>query len=80
MRTATAQATAIAARLGAVLDTEPDVTETGDGIRIQVSLPEQLSGTQQTAVLAALADADRYGHTTATTGRTVWALITKEQP
>lgn len=77
MHTATAQATAIAARLGAALGTEPDVTDTGDGIRIQVSLPEQLSVTQQNAVLAALADADQYGHTTAATGRTVWALITR---
>lgn len=80
MPTGIAQATAIAARLHVALGAEPRIAEAGDTYRITAVLPEELSATQRTEILAVLADADQYGHSLDATGRTVWAVVPKEVP
>ncbi|MFG3404495.1 hypothetical protein [Streptomyces sp. NPDC048142] len=49
-----------------------------DGFRVEADLPAELSATAHAAVLAALATADRYGHTRTRTSEYVWAEISRE--
>ncbi|MFG3508159.1 hypothetical protein ACGF5F_21965 [Streptomyces sp. NPDC047821] len=49
-------------------------------IRIAVALPERLTEAGRRGVLAALADADRYGHDLTAEGATVWAEIDRPSP
>lgn len=68
-------AAAIAARLTAVTRYGARVEETTRSIRIEVPLPDRLSDTARESLLAALADADRFGHDLAPDGGSVWAEI-----
>ncbi|MEV1046728.1 hypothetical protein [Streptomyces sp. NPDC049916] len=64
--------------LTAAIDTEPRVTDTATGIRIEADLPVELTETEHAAVLAALATADRFGHSLTRTTEFVWAEISSE--
>ncbi|OLO33700.1 hypothetical protein PZ61_0226605 [Streptomyces sp. MNU77] len=58
--------------------TEPRVATDLDVFRVEADLPAELSPTAHAAVLAALATADRYGHTRTRTVEYVWAEISGE--
>lgn len=64
--------------LAAATGTEPRVVTDPDVIRVEADLPGELSTTAHTAVLAALATADRYGHTLTRSSECVWAEISRE--
>ncbi|MEV4878193.1 hypothetical protein [Streptomyces cyaneofuscatus] len=64
--------------LTAAIGTQPRVTETAADIRIEADLPAELTETEHTAVLAALATADHFGHTLTRTAEFVWAEISRE--
>ncbi|MEW1611661.1 MULTISPECIES: hypothetical protein [unclassified Streptomyces] len=64
--------------LTAAIGTEPRVTDTTAGIRIEADLPTELSDAGHAAVLAALATADHFGHTLTRTAEFVWAEISRE--
>ncbi len=49
-----------------------------DVFRVEADLPAELSATAHAAVLAALATADRYGHTRTRAAEYVWAEISRE--
>ncbi|MDX3074638.1 hypothetical protein [Streptomyces sp. MI02-7b] len=66
----------IAARLLAVTQTEVERTQDTDGIRLSVTVPNDLDEHRRAFLLAALADADGYGHDRAEDGtEQAWALI-----
>ncbi|MDT0407122.1 MULTISPECIES: hypothetical protein [Streptomyces] len=64
--------------LAAAIGTEPRIADTASGIRIEADLPTELTETAHTAVLAALATADHFGHTLTRTSEFVWAEISRE--
>ncbi|MFH9756278.1 hypothetical protein ACWGBY_19060 [Streptomyces griseus] len=64
--------------LAAATGTKPRVTTDLDAFRVEADLPAELSATAHTAVLAALATADRYGHTLSRAAEYVWAEISRE--
>ncbi|MER7699545.1 MULTISPECIES: hypothetical protein [unclassified Streptomyces] len=64
--------------LAAATGTEPRVTTDLDLFHIEAGLPAELSATAHSAVLAALATADRYGHRLTRTSEYVWAEISRE--
>ncbi|MFI1220894.1 MULTISPECIES: hypothetical protein [unclassified Streptomyces] len=64
--------------LAAATGTEPRTTAAPDTFRVEADLPSGLSTTAHSAVLAALATADRYGHTLTRTAEYVWAEISRE--
>ncbi|MFF3948019.1 hypothetical protein OG937_10565 [Streptomyces sp. NBC_00510] len=67
----------IAARLLAATGTEVERREDQTGVRLIVALPEELDEPHRAFLLAALADADDYGHDHAGDGtQQAWALIT----
>ncbi|MCI4040279.1 hypothetical protein MQC87_03675 [Streptomyces sp. TRM75563] len=78
MRSAQARVTALTGMLAAATGTEPRVTTDLDAFRVEADLPAELSATAHTAVLAALATADRYGHTLKRAAEYVWAEISRE--
>jgi hypothetical protein len=61
--------------LAAATGSEPRSEETDRGIRIEADLPVELSATTRTAILTALATADRYGHARTDNSDTVWAEL-----
>jgi hypothetical protein len=66
----------IAARLTAATDSEVRRIELGhSGIRLEVTVPDDLSGPRRSALLQALGDADHYGHDLTADGGRVWAEI-----
>jgi hypothetical protein len=70
-----AQAAALAGMLAAATGSEPRTEETDRGVRIEADLPAELSSTTRTAILTALAIADRYGHARTDDSDTVWAEL-----
>ncbi|GGS34095.1 hypothetical protein GCM10010253_04440 [Streptomyces badius] len=78
MRSAQARVAALTGMLGAATGTEPRVAADLHAFRVEADLPAELSTTAQTAVLAALATADRYGHTRTRAAEYVWAEISRE--
>ncbi|MDX3590761.1 hypothetical protein PV749_06460 [Streptomyces sp. ID03-2B] len=60
MRSAQARVAALTGMLAAATGTEPRVTTGLDAFRVEADLPAELSATAHTAVLAALATADRW--------------------
>lgn len=66
----------IAARLFAAAGTEVERTEDVDGVRLTVAIPMAMDETRRSFLLAALADADDYGHDWTADGERAWALIT----
>ncbi|MFD0421690.1 hypothetical protein [Streptomyces parvus] len=64
--------------LGAATGTEPRVAADLHVFRVETDLPAELSATAHAAVLAALATADRYGHTRTRAAEYVWAEISRE--
>ncbi|MDN3293108.1 hypothetical protein QWM81_03405 [Streptomyces ficellus] len=75
MRSYRSRAAALAAHLAAMAGGEPQARETPELIRIGVALPARLSEAGRRALLAALADADRYGHDLTVDGATLWVEI-----
>lgn len=69
------RAAALEAGLAAATGEQPARTHTGSLIRVEVTLPAQLSETRRRAVLTALADADHHGQATTPDGITVWGEI-----
>ncbi|MDX2922826.1 hypothetical protein PV370_33745 [Streptomyces sp. NE06-03C] len=78
MRSAQARVAALTGMLTAATGTEPRVATDLDVLRVEADLPAELSATAHAAVLAALATADRYGHTRTRTAEYVWAEISRE--
>ncbi|MFJ2646438.1 hypothetical protein ACIO1C_06890 [Streptomyces sp. NPDC087420] len=79
MPTVDIQAAALVGMLAAATGGEPRTTGTEAGaVRIEADLPEQLSPATRNAILAALATADRYGHTHTDDGDTVWAELDRD--
>ncbi|WP_103509052.1 hypothetical protein [Streptomyces sp. SM13] len=64
--------------LAAATGTEPRVTTDLEAFRVEADLPAELSATAHTAVLAALATADHYGHMLSRAAEYVWAEISRE--
>jgi hypothetical protein len=65
----------IAARLLAASGTEVERAEVGEGVRLTVAIPSTLDEQHRVFLLAALADADDYGHDCTADGEQAWALI-----
>lgn len=78
MPTVDTQAAALVGMLTAATGTDPQTTDGAGVIRIEADLPEELSPTTRTAILTALAIADRYGHTRTDDSDTVWAELDRE--
>lgn len=79
MRTTKAQAAAIVGMLAVATGNEPRTERTDAGaLRIEADLPDELTPTTRTAILTALAIADRYGHARTDTTDTVWAELDSE--
>ncbi|MET9481964.1 hypothetical protein [Streptomyces sp. NPDC006638] len=79
MPTVDIQAAALVGMLAAATGGEPRTIGTEAGaVRIEADLPEQLSPATRNAILAALATADRYGHTHTDDGDTVWAELDRK--
>ncbi|WP_146252283.1 hypothetical protein [Streptomyces carminius] len=57
---------------------EPRNSKASTGVRVEIDLPDGLNGVRWRAILAALTQADRYGHTRADHGATVWAEIDQD--
>ncbi|MEU1194911.1 hypothetical protein ABZ446_01640 [Streptomyces sp. NPDC005813] len=65
--------------LAAATGTEARTSTTESGaLRIEADLPDEMSPTTRTAVLTALAIADRYGHARTDESDTVWAELDME--
>lgn len=65
--------------LAAATGNEARTEHTAAGaLRIEADLPAELTPTARTAILAALAIADRYGHARTDTTDTVWAELDGE--
>ncbi|MFJ2023364.1 hypothetical protein ACIODW_06030 [Streptomyces sp. NPDC087897] len=64
--------------LAAATDCEPREIAGLDVFRVEADLPAELTEAAHAAVLAALATADRYGHTLTRTSEYVWAEISRE--
>ncbi|MFI9722468.1 hypothetical protein ACIHFE_22885 [Streptomyces sp. NPDC052396] len=75
MRTAKAQAVALAARFAAATGREPRTEEGPDRIRVEIDIPPTLSEPARRTVLAGLVNADRYGHDFTGRGAVVWAEL-----
>lgn len=69
------KAESIAARLSAATGNTVASQETPDGVRLEVTVPNGLDGQQRSFLLAALADADSYGHERTVDTDYVWAMI-----
>ncbi|GAB2922136.1 hypothetical protein GCM10027028_19810 [Streptomyces sundarbansensis] len=78
MRSAQARVAALTGMLSAATGTEPRVAADLEAFRVEADLPTELSATAHAAVLAALATADRYGHTRTRAAEYVWAEISRE--
>lgn len=69
------KAESIAARLADATGAEVRREEVPGGVRLEADLPRELSETTRRAVLAAIADADAYGHRRTGEGDRLWALV-----
>ena len=79
MRTSKAQAAALVGMLAAATGNQPRTGHTDTGaVRIEAELPDEMTPTTRTAILTALAIADRYGHARTETTDTVWAELDGE--
>ncbi|WP_371578558.1 hypothetical protein [Streptomyces sp. NBC_01314] len=72
------KAESIAARLADAAGADVRREEVPGGVRLEVDLPRDLSETKRRAVLAAIADADAYGHGRTGEGDCLWALVTNQ--
>lgn len=75
MCSARSQAVALAAKLTALTGHEALTEEFTDRIRVVITLPAWLTDVRRRSLLAALADADRYGHDVTACGATLWAEV-----
>jgi hypothetical protein len=64
--------------LTAAIGGAPRLDETHDRIRVEADLPEDLALITRTAVLTALARANRFGHDRIRDGAVVWAEVDRE--
>lgn len=78
MPTVPPHAVALAGMLAAATSSEPRITETQHGFRIEVDLPDELSPVTRSTILTALGTADRYGHNRTEAGDSVWGEIDRE--
>ncbi|MDT0573982.1 hypothetical protein RM704_42160 [Streptomyces sp. DSM 3412] len=69
------KAECIAARLAVATGAEVRRQESAAGVRLEVDLPQELSAASRRAVLAAIADADAYGHRRTGESDHLWALV-----
>ncbi|MFF8958779.1 hypothetical protein [Streptomyces sp. NPDC014894] len=74
-----ARAAFLADVLAAAVGREPRVSETASVTRVEVDLPSAPSPRTRTAILAALANADRFGHDRAGGRESVWAEVEREK-
>lgn len=65
----------IAARLSAALNTEVRRTNGPHGVRLEADLPADLGEARRAATLAAISEADSFGHQRTGRGDLVWAFI-----
>lgn len=75
MRASKERIGALAARFTAVTGNEARTEALPERFRISVPLPERLTETRCRLLLAALADADRYGHDVTAWGAVLWAEV-----
>ncbi|MER5384266.1 hypothetical protein ABT040_29010 [Streptomyces sp. NPDC002688] len=68
----------IAARLSRALKTPVRRAEGPNGIRLEADLPPDLTETERKVTLAAISDADSFGHERTRRGDLVWAFINSE--
>jgi hypothetical protein len=68
----------IAAQLAVATGAEVRREEGPVGVRLEADLPQDLKEIGRKAVLAAIVDADAYGHERTGEGDYVWALISNE--
>lgn len=66
---------ALAARLTALTGSDVLTEELEHGVRVTARMPERLGEGSRKALIATLADADRYGHDVVAEGATVWGEI-----
>ncbi len=64
--------------LTAATGDEPRLDKTPDTIRVESDLPRDLAPVTRTAILAALAIAQRFGHSRTVDGDTAWAELDRE--
>ncbi|TLQ45065.1 hypothetical protein [Streptomyces marianii] len=78
MPTVPPHAVALSGMLAAATSSEPRITETQAGVRIEVDLPDELSPVTRSTILTALGGAGRYGHSRTEAGDSVWGEIDRE--
>ncbi len=66
------RATALARQLAAATGREPRTDETPERIRIEADLPDEPTNSARDGILAAVTQADRYGHDRTGSGGIVW--------
>lgn len=71
---------ALAARLEALTGREPRTRDHPPHVRVEVDLPDPLPDADRMPLLAALAEADRYGHDMTADAASVWAEIDRAGP
>jgi hypothetical protein len=72
------KAKSIAARLAEATGADVRREEASVGIRLEVDLPRDLSEASRRAVLAAIANAEAYGHRRTGDSDCLWALVIHE--
>ncbi|MFE3016678.1 hypothetical protein [Streptomyces sp. NPDC059256] len=75
-----ARVAALASMIAATTGNRPRIETTEHGVRIEADVPDVLSPTARTAILVALAAADRYGHVRTEESSAIWAEITEGKP
>ncbi|MFI2368390.1 ATP-binding protein [Streptomyces sp. NPDC018833] len=78
MPTSPPHAIALAGMLAAATRNSPRITEIQGAVRIEIDLPQELSGLIRSIVLTTLGAADRYGHDYTADGDAVWAEIDRK--
>ncbi len=77
MRSPASRAREIAGRLTVATGGRARTVETADAVRVEADVPTEVTVDVLTAIIAALARADRFGHDRVGTGAVVWAEIGK---
>jgi hypothetical protein len=72
---AKSRAVSLAAQLTALAGHSAHIEEFTDRIRVRITLPAHLTDPRRHALLATLADADRYGHDVTAERSVVWAEV-----
>ncbi|MER5880685.1 hypothetical protein ABT119_32810 [Streptomyces sp. NPDC001910] len=69
----------IAARLSGALNTEVRRSDELRGVRLEADLPSNLGEEERAATLAAISEADSFGHQRTGRGDLIWAFIARDE-